>query len=308
MMNNSAEQQEDFFDILEDLVRGGLINSDIRVQIPTNNRDAYAILLDGQYGMFRNLPHEDVFTIGPHACISLTGLFKQICALGVPVQYTKTPNSECTEGIHGTPAMMELLQKLTENDDDDEIFVTYVTLWSDAFIRSYVCQRKNSVWILTVTFPDPKGMATSKYHTYCLAVGMSDQDHRPVVEHYLRELKTMSEGIDVFCGIDGKMKKVKVGLLAYLADRPERASIQHSLLLGNWGQRANWAAYIDFKRLPYCDRCLRHNVTHLMHEDSEKDDFVQRNCGLCCGWNMRCGNNAIKKIGPPENYPTHADD
>ncbi len=165
LMNNSAEQQEDFFDILEDLVRGGLINSEIRVQIPTNNQDAYAILLDGQYGMFRNLPHEDVFTIGPHACIALVGLFKQICALGVTVRYTKTPTSECTEGIHGTPAMKELLQKLTEDDDDDKIFVTYVTLWSDAFIRSYVCQRRNSVWILTVTFPDPEGMVTSKYHT-----------------------------------------------------------------------------------------------------------------------------------------------
>ena len=93
--------------------------------------------------------------------------------------------------------MKDLLLRLTRNCNVGDYYVTYVTLWSDAFIRSYVCQRKNSVWILTVTFPDPDGLATSKYHTYCLAVGMSDQDHSPVVEHYMNKLKTLSDGVEV---------------------------------------------------------------------------------------------------------------
>ncbi len=93
LMNNSAEQQENFFKIMEDIIGGGQMSDNIGVQIPMNDKEAYAILLDGKFGIFANLPHEDVFTIGPHACISLIGLFKQISAHCTPINYTNEPGS-----------------------------------------------------------------------------------------------------------------------------------------------------------------------------------------------------------------------
>ena len=60
----------------------------------------------------------------------------------------------------------------------------FFLLWSDGFVRTFVKQKDNSVWIITITIPDPDGNATSKYHTYCLAVGKSSNDRQPVIDYY----------------------------------------------------------------------------------------------------------------------------
>ena len=81
------------------------------------------------------------------------------------------------------------------------------------------------MWILTVTFPDPDVCATSKCHTYCLAVGKSSRNHQPVIDHYLKEIEELINGVKVFSSIDGEFKRIQMGLLAYIADRPERYAI-----------------------------------------------------------------------------------
>ena len=57
---------------------------------------------------------------------------------------------------------------------------------------TFVKQKDNNVWILTITIPDPSGCATSKYHTYCLAVGKSRNNHPPVFDYYLKETKKLT--------------------------------------------------------------------------------------------------------------------
>ena len=47
-------------------------------------------------------------------------------------------------------------------------------LWSDGFIRSFVKQRDNNGWIMTITISDPDGSATLKYHTG--SVGINNQE------------------------------------------------------------------------------------------------------------------------------------
>ena len=59
-------------------------------------------------------------------------------------------------------------------------------------MRTFVKQKNNNVWILTVTFPDPAGSATSKFHTYCLAIGKSCDDHQRVIDHYLKEMEILA--------------------------------------------------------------------------------------------------------------------
>ena len=67
------------------------------------------------------------------------------------------------------------------------------------------------------------GCATSKFHTYYLAIGKSSNDHESVIDHYLQESETLAKGIEVFSA--GKCIRVQMGLLAYIADRPERHAI-----------------------------------------------------------------------------------
>ena len=81
-------------------------------------------------------------------------------------------------------------------------------LWSDGFIRSFVKQKDNNVWIMTLTIPDLDGSATLKYHTYCVAIGKSSNDHQPVIDFYLKEVPMLTKGVSLFDPIQGKYVKV----------------------------------------------------------------------------------------------------
>ena len=59
----------------------------------------------------------------------------------------------------------------------------------DGFVRSWIKQEENNVWILTMIFPDADGSATLPFHIFCLAVGMSNKDHQHVLDHYMNEAK-----------------------------------------------------------------------------------------------------------------------
>ena len=79
LVEQTEGQREDFFEIFEDLFSDGM-KSNMQVQIPQTTQEANSILLNGQYGLMNNLPHEDVKVINDHACVSLVGLFRQVFA------------------------------------------------------------------------------------------------------------------------------------------------------------------------------------------------------------------------------------
>ena len=56
---------------------------------------------------------------------------------------------------------------------------------------------------------------------------------------YAKEIATLMEGDNYYCGIRQSFIKVKVGLIAYLADRPEKASALKTLLLDTYGKQSN---------------------------------------------------------------------
>ena len=75
-------------------------------------------------------------------------------------------------GIDGCSTMEELLEKMKRlNPNDKTTHYGYLVLWSDGFLCSYVKQKENSVWILTIAVTDPTGGATPPFHTHCLAFG-----------------------------------------------------------------------------------------------------------------------------------------
>ena len=60
-------------------------------------------------------------------------------------------------------------------------------------------------------------------------------------------------GIDVFCPAEGQFVNLQIGLLAYVADRPERHAILNTVDGDIFGQRMLWSAVIDRKKVPYCN-------------------------------------------------------
>ena len=79
--------------------------------------------------------------------------------------------------------------------------------------------------VLTVTFADLEGDITSPFHMCCLAVGPSKLDHSSVMVYYMKEVEDIMQGVDVFFSKDNTVKTLSLGIIAYLADRPERSSI-----------------------------------------------------------------------------------
>jgi len=314
LMSNSETQQDNFFYILRDLLArksGPMKNT---LLIPTSKSTANAVLLEGKYGLFGNLPIVEPKHIGnTHACISLVKLIKHLMAHRIPIAFSEWPDndqgSQSTRrrhGVFGTPAMDALLKKLKQmNQSSEPTHYGHFILWSDGFLRSFVKQKDNSVWILTVTLPDPKEESTSKFHTQVIAIGKSSEDHTAVLEYYYGEIEALMKGIIVFDGVDGTFKRVCFGCLAYVADRPERSSILKISHLGIWGKRSLWCTPIDHKTLPYCNRCFKMEI-----EDILSDPFGNsclRRCHRCCQWDMTSDSNANKKFDAPPNYPTVAD-
>ena len=94
---------------------------------------------------------------------------------------------------------------------------------------------------------------------------------------------------------------MKVGLIAYLADRPEKASALKTSLLGTYGKRSNWAAEIDHIHLPDCQKCFKHSVSMLLRDRFSIVDLPR--CQQCCNWNMESQSNSNGRTPCPARYP-----
>ena len=109
-------------------------------------------------------------------------------ALGRGFKFTEIPPKNAHDsanriytGIHGCVAMSDLIYTLKSMDSSGRpTYYGWFATWSDSFLRSYVKQKLNNVWMYTITLPDPDHTATSPYHTYCVAVGAGALDHTSV--------------------------------------------------------------------------------------------------------------------------------
>ena len=312
VMTNTAEQNDSFFDILEEFHERYGVSSDVTV--PLDNQTAEEILKEKKYGIFGNLPHEKVIVINNHACISMIGVIQHMMAHQIPIGFTEETdvpgNTRRYENTHGCKAMNELIEtmKMLNITCIPTKYGSFL-LWSDGFVRSFVKQKDNNVWILTITIPDPSGSATSKYHTYCLAVGKSSNDHQLVIDYYLREIDQLMNGVSLFDLKSGNYVNVQMGLLAYIADRPERHAILNQTDGGLFGKRTLWCAHIDHKHLPYCDICFSKELDALMNDRFSECPLTS--CGRCCQWDMKSSSVSNKKVKNAEfkmteKYPTLA--
>ena len=308
MLKSTEEQKRTFFGLLDNaLNRAERLNSNI--EIPRDRKSGNQILLEGSSSVMGNIPCPSTEIVDGHVCIRIKDVLAHHLAHARGIDWTSFPDKatgdriEREHGIHGSPAMKELLKTLRLVDDHGEVtHIGWYVLWSDGFLRSWIRQKHNNVWILTLTFPDPDGSSTSRFHTYCVAIGRGSQDHTPVINWLARQIKELAEGDYYYCGADKGYKRVKMGLIAYLADRPERASLFKTMLLGTYGLRSGWAAEIDLKHLPDCRQCFAKRIKNVLLEKYNIRD-PRRTCNKCCAWNMESTSSANAKMTAPELYP-----
>ena len=118
-------------------------------------------------------------------------------AHGMEIQWLQY-GSNCPDmrGANGCYSAQKILAKLKIDNKhpDKKTAYAYVILWSDSFLKSWVKQKGNSIWILTVTLPIIGKNATSPFRTHCLAIGRALYDHTAVIDYYLNEIVSMRNG------------------------------------------------------------------------------------------------------------------
>jgi len=145
-MNNTHDQNDTFPDILED-IHDRLTGFQADVTIPFDRKTADEILMEREFGIYGNLPHEEVFNIGGHACVSLIGVFKQINAHQIPIGFTEQTDipgdTHDRSNTNGSLAMEELLRYMKEQNPDNKPtkYGSFV-LWLDGFVCSFVINKR----------------------------------------------------------------------------------------------------------------------------------------------------------------------
>ena len=87
-MNNTPGENDTFFDILEDIIEKAN-GTDFEVTVPMDHNAANKILTERKFGIYGNLPYENVFEVNGHSCVSLIGTLKSMYAHGVPIGFTE---------------------------------------------------------------------------------------------------------------------------------------------------------------------------------------------------------------------------
>ena len=228
-------------------------------------------------------------------------MIDNMMALGVEMLMMQDENGNVDDtGMHGTKIATKMLDQLCcESDDPTNTAFGFFTCWSDGFLTSYVCQKDNSVWILTVSFIDPKGSASSQFHTICLAIGHSKADHTEVIDYFLNEFKTIRWVKLRYSFNQKKIIKTSFAMIAYLGDLPERCSVLYTSLKGTFGRRIMYAYYPDPKNFPYCQNCFDRAIKRVFGLN-----VGDRACTSCFGWSCSSTSNRRRHPKTPNDYPT----
>ncbi len=95
-------------------------------------------------------------------------------------------------------------------------------------------------------------------------------------------------------------------MLDALADRPKKAFILKTSLLGTYEKIASWAAEIHTDILPDCKRCFQKSVEIIISNNNctgfPVNNYLSR-CACCYQWDLDSTSYSLKKKGLPEKYP-----
>lgn len=309
MKDELIDYQKGFFDLYQ------LSSSQVGVEMhfPLNMKDTRRMILDGAHSVMKNFPTPKIREIGNHACVSLLETIRIMAGHGAKFgfKYDGTTKEESNNGLNGTEAMNDLVEDvrkaMTDNGslpkEIEETSIGWIYLWSDSFLRCFIKQKENSVWILTVTICPPGEDISSGLYTHVLAMGKSSEDHTPVREFYLEEMMTLMKGFKCYHGEVNKIINVAFGNVTIHADRPERHEWLNTRKEGTYGKVSGYAVNISEERFPACRQCYRNHVLDMLGNTNQQRSYCR---GHCLNWTLDPSSPSQKTDEVGQNYPKSA--
>ena len=298
------------------------IENTTSTRFPTNMDEMRCQVTIGVHSILKNFPAPRVYEICLHAVVGLKESILLLLGHGIKPNFGMDNGERNVEGLNGTKAMYDLIKEVAKRMKDSGIHdemrkktkIGYLIFWSDSFLRCFIKQKENSVWILTVTVCPPENKKSSGNYTIILAIGKSGEDHTEVVERFMQEADELMKGFDCYFGSTRTMERVAFGVLAWCADRPEMQSLTHTMKEGNYGKVSGWSVKPSEEFLPACAQCYKALIRRMLG-----GDYIEPNhtCNSCCNWSFETkpvrteeGGHAVNlqeaDTGPakfPRSYP-----
>ncbi len=290
-------------------------HKNVTTKFPREMKDVQRFLTKGAHSIMKNFPVPKVFNVNNHACVGLEETIRIMAGHHGLFGFawdgrTQMPNRD---GLNGTKAVADLVNDIFDAMKSDglsdasirETHIGWVYFWSDSFLRCFVKQKDNSVWILTVTICPPLSKINSGRYTHVLAMGKSSEDHTSVIEYYYREVKKLMKGFHTYFGATNEIRRMSVGCLFHSSDRPERQFITNTRKEGHFGKCSNYSYCVDFDKLPACKECYKKIIFDVLsrHRSSE-----HRQCNKCFSWIIDPNDPLQKSLPVSENYPLGPDE
>ena len=331
VMDMTLSQQEDFVRYQKKLLKHlevEKIHNTSSTRIPDNMAELKATVTIGANSILKNFPSPKVFEIGSHACVELKESILLLLGHGGEPNFGKSDGVRNLEGLNGSKAMENLINDVENRMKEcgvreeirKETKIGHLIFWSDSFLRCFIKQKENSVWILTVTVCPPENKKSSGNYTIILAIGKSSEDHTEVVESFMKQANELMEGFDCYLGSSKTMARISFGTLLWCADRPEAQSLTHTMKEGIYGKVAGWSVNPSEEFLPACVECYKALIGKMLDGDyGTPPDFT---CESCCNWSFETNPTKTNEDGQvvhlqemdpgpakfPKSYPDASDD
>ena len=279
----------------------GQMNATVKTRYPTDMKETRSTVTEGTHSIMKNFPVPTVFDINNHACVSLVEVIRLMAGHGATFNFAYDGNGNRNrEGLNGTKATDDLLEEVEEamkaaNVDEEtrkRTKVGWILMWSDGFLRCFVKQGDNAVWIITVTVCPPEHKSSSGMYTHTLAMGKGTEDHTEVIEYYLDEINRLREGFQCYFGATNSIERFAIAMIVWNADRPERQMIQHTRKEGIYGKVSGWAVNVSEEKLPSCLACYKRLIEKMKGSSEDEGNNVE-SCPRCCNWSFDALNSDV---------------
>ena len=318
VMNQSNSQQIEFMDFVTSLKETSN-NCAFNSYLPQDINELRRKITKGPNSMYKLIPSPQRQPIGQihnHAVFSLKETLLLHAGHGAEYDFAWNGGSRAMNWLNGTDAMTDLIEDvkkcMKESGVIDAVIVKtkigWLLFWSDSFLRCFIKQKDNSVWMLTVTVCPPESQKTSDLYTYVLAIGNSSSDHAPIIEHFLKEANELKKGFECYFGCSNTMERVAFGMICYNADRPENQSTNNTRQEGKFGRVLGWSVN-PRAHFPSCIECFKSLVSNMLDGNNNEDNLNK--CGDCCNFTLKhsCSEDETRHFGDstskdyPKTYP-----
>ena len=179
------------------------------------------------------LPTPSMFRNHNHAYVSLTSIIDHFLAFGFEPDLNNTSNTiSALRAITNYYIARQMYNNISlDNSLEMSIMILFLTFWSDNFEATALRKNTHSTWIKTVAICPPPSNMTSTPYNYLVAIGRKNDNHDKNNSIFNYELQQLEK---VQYRYYGKLKKnlpVIVKVLAMSADRPERSSMNHVIMV-----------------------------------------------------------------------------